>query len=152
MHGRHGGLRARRRQVRRRSDLRRMEGRRLHDGHLVAGAPRPGGGLLRRDARSGVAAPDAQPVGSERSEHQGVPVTDIETAEAASSPLNGLSGVDRFIEFASIRCATVDEQDWETLAPARKENYRNLARAMFMTLPPHIGGQLWEYVKTRAPW
>lgn len=82
----------------------------------------------------------------ERSEHQGVPVTDT------GGPLDGLSGVDRFIEFASIRCATVDEQDWETLAPPRKENYRNLARAMFMTLPPHIGGQLWEYVKTRSPW
>lgn len=46
----------------------------------------------------------------------------------------------------------VDDVEWEALLPDRKDRYRDLARAVFMTLPHHIGGQLWEYVDTKPPW
>lgn len=67
-------------------------------------------------------------------------------------PLDALNGRDRLIEFAALRCAAVDDVEWEALLPHRKDRYRDLARAVFMTLPHHIGGQLWEYVDTKPPW
>jgi hypothetical protein len=67
-------------------------------------------------------------------------------------PLEGLTGRDRWVEFAAIRCASVDSKEWDAIPPDAREVYRDYARVVAMALPPHIGGQLWEYVETRSPW
>lgn len=69
-----------------------------------------------------------------------------------TTPLDGLNGSKRWVEFAAMRCASMDDMEWAALLPHRKERYREYAEAVAGALPPHIGGELWQYVENRPPW
>lgn len=69
-----------------------------------------------------------------------------------SAPLEGLEGRARWVEFAAMRCADMDDIEWAALLPHRKERYREYAEAVSGVLPPHIGGELWQYVENTPPW
>lgn len=79
---------------------------------------------------------------------------DVAAARQASGsgPLDGLTGRDRWVEFAAMRCANMDARLWELCTETQKVRYREYAEAVAMALPMHIGGELWQYVESKPPW